>query len=120
MLTLPFPVLDPVLVHIGPFAIRWYALAYVVSLIVGWRYTLWLAKQPRGRPSRQELDDFLLWATLGVVLGGRIGYILFYQPDYYFSEPLKVFFLWQGGMSFHGGLIGVILAMALFAWKRAI
>jgi len=118
MLTLPFPVIDPVLVHIGPFAIRWYALAYVVSLIIGWRYTLWLAKLPPGRPSRLELDDFLLWATLGVVLGGRIGYILFYQPDYYFSEPLKVFFLWQGGMSFHGGLIGVILAMILFAWRR--
>jgi phosphatidylglycerol:prolipoprotein diacylglycerol transferase len=111
---LPFPAIDPVLVEIGPFAVRWYALAYVVGLILGWRYMIHLARRVPGIMSDQQVDDFLLWATLGVILGGRIGYVLFYNPAYFFNHPLQIFAVWQGGMSFHGGLIGVITALILF------
>jgi phosphatidylglycerol:prolipoprotein diacylglycerol transferase len=123
---LAFPNFDPVLFEIGPvfgigpFAIRWYALAYIVGLLLGWRYCLYLAARPPRLVSRLQLDDFLLWATLGVVLGGRLGYVLFYQPSHFLEQPLDILQVWQGGMSFHGGLIGVILAMYLFARSRGI
>ena len=117
---IPFPAIDPVLVQVGPFAIRWYALAYIVGLLIGWRYCLYLAGRPPRLVTRDQLDDFFLWATLGVVLGGRIGYVLFYQPGYFLEHPLDILFVWEGGMSFHGGLIGVILAMYLFARRRGI
>jgi phosphatidylglycerol---prolipoprotein diacylglyceryl transferase len=103
---------------IGPFAIRWYALAYIVSLLIGWRYCLWHAKRTPRLVSRDQLDDFFIWAILGVILGGRLGYILFYKPLFYLQHPLEVLKVWEGGMSFHGGLIGVILAMVLFAHSR--
>lgn len=103
---------------IGPLAIRWYALAYIVSLIAGWRYCLWHAKRTPRLVSRDQLDDFFVWAILGVVLGGRLGYILFYKPLDYLEHPLQMFKVWEGGMSFHGGLVGVILAMVLFARNR--
>lgn len=115
---IPFPAIDPVLVEIGPFAIRWYALAYVVGLLLGWRYCVWLAGRPPHLVGRAEIDDFLVWATLGVVLGGRLGYVLFYQPLHFLANPLEILAVWQGGMSFHGGLLGVVLAMALFARRR--
>lgn len=117
---IPFPAIDPVLVEIGPFAIRWYALAYIVGLLLGWRYCLHLAARAPRLVTRDHIDDFFLWATLGVVLGGRLGYVLFYQPGYFVEHPLQILFVWQGGMSFHGGLIGVILAMYLFARQRGI
>src|SRR5262245_54514039 len=103
---------------IGPFAIRWYALAYIVSLLIGWRYCLWHAKRTPRLVSRDQLDDFFIWAILGVILGGRLGYILFYKPLFYLQHPLEVFKVWEGGMSFHGGLVGVILAMVLFTRSR--
>ncbi len=118
MFALPFPAIDPVLIEIGPFAIRWYALAYVVGLILGWRYMLHLARRIPGVLSERDVDDFLLWATLGVILGGRLGYVLFYNPSYFFNHPLQIFAVWQGGMSFHGGLVGVILALILFCRLR--
>jgi phosphatidylglycerol:prolipoprotein diacylglycerol transferase len=118
--TLTFPSIDPVLVSIGPFAIRWYALAYIVGLLLGWRYCLYLCGLPPRLVTRTQLDDFLLWATLGVILGGRLGYVLFYQPLHFLEHPLDIFYVWEGGMSFHGGLIGVILAMLLFARRRGI
>jgi len=122
MLVIPFPAIDPVLVSIGPFAVRWYALAYIAALLLGWRYCNLLARRwaARGTPaaSAQQLDDFLIWATLGVVLGGRIGYVLFYNLAYYLQHPDQAVQLWHGGMSFHGGTIGVIIAMALFCWRR--
>jgi phosphatidylglycerol---prolipoprotein diacylglyceryl transferase len=117
---IPFPIIDPIAVHIGPFAIRWYALAYVTGLLAGWRYCLWLAGRPPLPIGRMYFDDFLVWAVLGVILGGRIGYILFYNGDYYLKHPLQMFMVWHGGMSFHGGLLGVILAMWLFARSRAL
>jgi phosphatidylglycerol:prolipoprotein diacylglycerol transferase len=103
---------------IGPLAIRWYALAYIVSLLLGWRYCLWHAKRTPRLVSRDQLDDFFVWAILGVVLGGRIGFILFYDLGEYLRHPLSMLKVWEGGMSFHGGLIGVILAMILFTRSR--
>jgi phosphatidylglycerol:prolipoprotein diacylglycerol transferase len=118
MLALPFPDIDPIAFEIGPLAVRWYALAYIVGLIVGWKYAVWLNRRPAGLAPKTVLDDFLVLAVIGIVLGGRIGYILFYQPGFYLENPLAVFELWRGGMSFHGGLIGIILAMLLFARRR--
>ncbi len=120
MLALPFPDIDPVAIEIGPLVVRWYALAYIVGLIIGWKYAVWLNRRPAGLAPQAVLDDFLAWAVVGIVLGGRIGYILFYQPGYYLANPLAVFELWRGGMSFHGGLIGIILAMLLFARRRSV
>jgi phosphatidylglycerol:prolipoprotein diacylglycerol transferase len=122
LFAIPFPTVDPVAIAIGPFAIRWYALAYIASLLIGWRYCLALADRTPAplRIERKDVDDFLVWATLGVVLGGRIGYVLFYKPGYYLEHPLEALFLWHGGMSFHGGAIGVTTAIVLFTRSRAI
>jgi phosphatidylglycerol---prolipoprotein diacylglyceryl transferase len=120
LLALPFPAIDPVLIQIGPFAIRWYALAYIGGLVVGWQYLRWLVRRPGWQLTPEALDDLLLYVTLGVVLGGRLGYILFYRPDFYLGEPLEILKVWQGGMSFHGGLLGVLAACALFARRRGI
>jgi len=122
----PFPDIDPILFQIGPFAIRWYALAYITGLIFGWRYLMKLAdtdviwssktgKKTKAPFTRDQADDLLLWAALGVILGGRIGYILFYNPSYYFSNPGDIIAVWNGGMSFHGGFLGVVVAIFLYA-----
>lgn len=118
LLAIPFPAIDPVAIAIGPFAVRWYALAYIAGLLLGWRYCLILADRPPRLVRRGDIDDFLVWATLGVVLGGRLGYVLFYQPGYYLQHPLEALYLWHGGMSFHGGALGVIAAIWLFARRR--
>lgn len=120
LLVLPFPDIDPIAVALGPVAIRWYSLAYIVGLVAGWRYCRRLAARPPKAIDPDAFDDFLLWATLGVVLGGRLGYVLFYKPAYFLANPLEIFVIWQGGMSFHGGAAGVILAIILFAWKRGV
>ena len=117
---LTFPAFDPVAISIGPLAIRWYSLAYIAGLLLGWRYCLWLARLPPRALSARAIDDFLFWATLGVILGGRLGYVLFYKPGFYFTHPLEILFVWQGGMSFHGGLLGVLIAMVLFARKLGV
>lgn len=118
LFAIPFPAIDPVAVAIGPFVVRWYALAYIVGLLLGWRYCLVLADRPPRLVERRDIDDFLVWATLGVVLGGRIGYVLFYQPGYYLQHPIEALYLWHGGMSFHGGALGVTLAILLFTRAR--
>jgi phosphatidylglycerol---prolipoprotein diacylglyceryl transferase len=120
LFAIPFPAIDPVAVSLGPFAIRWYALAYIVALVLGWRYCLLLSGRPPALVRRADVDDFLVWATLGVVLGGRLGYVLFYKPGYYLQQPLEALYLWHGGMSFHGGAIGVTLAIYLYARIRGI
>jgi phosphatidylglycerol:prolipoprotein diacylglycerol transferase len=124
-MALPFPAIDPAMVRIGPFdlgfftigqiAIRWYAVAYIVGLIGGWKYTRWLVSKPPFAMTAIQVDDFLVWATMGVVLGGRVGYVLFYKPLYYLANPLDALMVWQGGMSFHGGALGVILAIILYS-----
>jgi len=117
-LVIPFPAIDPTLVEIGPFAIRWYALAYIVGLLVGWRYVRSLAARAPSHLSETDIDDLLVWITLGVILGGRLGYVLFYKPLYFIDNPLDALQVWQGGMSFHGGLIGCVLAGYVFARRR--
>lgn len=114
---LAFPNIDPVAIAIGPLAIRWYALAYVAGIVLGYRYVVKLAKHHGPAFSDEAKDNLILYAILGVLLGGRLGYVLFYQPGYFIEHPQHIVMLWQGGMSFHGGAAGVIIAYALFARK---
>lgn len=118
MLAIAFPSFDPVLVTIGPLAIRWYALAYLAGFLLGVWYCMTLAKQNAKGPSPQQYNDFMTWAILGTILGGRIGYVLFYQLPFYVEHPLEALQVWHGGMSFHGGMIGVIFAATLFARRE--
>lgn len=120
VMVLQHPDFDPVAFSIWIFDVRWYALAYITGLVLAWLYCRWMAKLPPQRLKPVDFDDFLLWATLGVVIGGRLGYVLFYKPGYYLANPLEVLFIWQGGMSFHGGLLGVIVAIGLFARSRGV
>jgi len=115
-----FPDIDPVLFQIGPLAIRWYSLAYIFGLLLGWRYMRALIRTVPDLASDLDVDDFLTWATFGVILGGRLGYVLFYKPEFYFANPTAILQVWNGGMSFHGGLIGVALATVLFTRRRGI
>lgn len=117
-LTLPYPEIDPVLLQLGPLAIRWYALAYIAGLVLGWQVMRRVCAQPPKVLSPLKIDDFLLWAAIGVILGGRLGYVLFYKPGFYLANPLAMLTLWEGGMSFHGGLLGVIAAILLFALRN--
>jgi phosphatidylglycerol:prolipoprotein diacylglycerol transferase len=117
---IPFPALDPVIIQLGPFAVRWYALAYIAGLVIGWRYLIAVTRDGSQPFRRQDIDDFLLWATLGVVLGGRIGYVLFYRPGFYAAEPLEALQVWHGGMAFHGGLLGVVIAAYWFSRSRGL
>lgn len=116
-----FPEFDPVLIQLGPVPIRWYALAYIFGLILGWRYCVGLIRNTKiwgTRPApitEPQMDDFILWLALGVILGGRLGYVLFYSPQILIEDPLEVFQPWHGGMAFHGGLLGVVLATIFFA-----
>ena len=119
-LALLFPAIDPVALEIGPLTIRWYALAYVAGLLLGWLYLRYLARRLGGLLNPRQADDLLVWITLGVVLGGRIGHVLFYKPGYYIDHPVEIFYVWQGGMSFHGGLLGVTLALILFARRHKV
>ncbi|KAA6405728.1 prolipoprotein diacylglyceryl transferase [Candidatus Tokpelaia sp.] len=123
---LPFPAIDPVLLKIGPLSVHWYGLGYVIGIIFAWWYGkrllarpgLWQNNTPPGKPD--ILDDFILWAALGIIIGGRLGEVLFYHPAEYFANPLSIFAVWRGGMAFHGGFIGTLIAMLLFAWKKSI
>jgi phosphatidylglycerol:prolipoprotein diacylglycerol transferase len=124
-MAIPYPALNPVALKLGPLSIRWYGLAYITGLLLGWRYTVWLARQkrfnpPGSRPAPEDLDDFLFWAMAGVLLGGRLGIVIFYKPSEYLADPISILRIWEGGMSFHGGMLGVITALILFALKRRI
>lgn len=122
-LALPFPTIDPIIFQIGPVAIRWYSLAYIGGIVLGWLYArrmvrndrLWNGNAP---VTVADLDDFILWATIGIIVGGRLGFVLFYDLSIYLADPLQIFKTWRGGMSFHGGLIGTTVAMFTFAWRR--
>jgi phosphatidylglycerol:prolipoprotein diacylglycerol transferase len=122
---MPFPAIDPVLISIGPLAVRWYALAYIVGIIAGWFYarTLIASKRLWGGSAPLtiiDFDDFVIWITLGIILGGRIGYVLFYNFGHFATHPFEIFELWNGGMSFHGGFIGCGVAIVLFALRRGV
>ena len=120
LLAIPFPDIDPVAFEIGPLIVRWYALAYIAGILAGWKYCQWLKRRPAGLVPQTALDDFLAWAVLGVILGGRLGYVLFYQPGHFLANPLAILEVWRGGMSFHGGLVGTTIALILFAQARRI
>jgi len=119
-----FPEFNPVLVQIGPVAIRWYALAYVAGIMLGWRYAVGMLKNTRLwtlRPppaTTDQLDDLILWVTLGIIVGGRLGHVLFYTPQVIWTDPVQIVRIWEGGMSFHGGALGVLIALAIFAWRN--
>lgn len=125
---LPFPEISPEIfsIEIGTmtFALRWYALAYIAGLLLGWRLCLRLIRQVAHWPDQtppltaQQLEQLLNWIVLGVILGGRLGFVLFYQPEHYLTRPLDILKIWQGGMSFHGGFLGVSVAVLVFAWRN--
>jgi phosphatidylglycerol:prolipoprotein diacylglycerol transferase len=117
-LAIPFPTIDPVIVQLGPFAIRWYALAYIAGLVLGWRVLRRIVARPGWQITPTDVDDLLFNATLGVIIGGRLGYALFYQTGHYLANPHEILYVWRGGMSFHGGLAGVLVAAWLFARQR--
>ena len=116
---MPFPLINPVAFHIGPLAIHWYGLAYVMGILGWWQYSLWLTKR-FPLVNRKMVDDYLAWAVIGVIAGGRLGYVLFYNPQQYFANPLEIFQVWKGGMAFHGGLLGVVIATALYSVRQGI
>ena len=123
-LMIPFPNISPEIFSVTllgmEFALRWYALAYIMGIVIGWRMVVMAAKTPRLWPGNapvmtpQQLEEMLTWIILGVILGGRLGYVAFYQPGYYLQNPAEILYIWQGGMSFHGGLLGVVLAAYLY------
>lgn len=121
MAGLPFPDIDPIALSLGSLHIRWYGLAYLTGFLGGWFYAGWLADLDRDRrPNREDIDNLLPLLVLGVVLGGRIGYVLFYNFSEYADSPLDMFKVWEGGMSFHGGLLGVAAAIIGYAWRNKI
>jgi phosphatidylglycerol:prolipoprotein diacylglycerol transferase len=115
---LPYPDIDPVAIELGPLRIHWYGISYVVGLLLAW----WLLNRRAGRPgsgwTREQVADMLFYCAIGMIAGGRLGSVLFYNLPYYLDHPLAVFRIWEGGMSFHGGLIGVLIGMAVFGWHK--
>jgi phosphatidylglycerol:prolipoprotein diacylglycerol transferase len=115
-----FPTIDPIAVEIGPLAVRWYALAYIAGILLGWKYAAHLAARLPKPIAPKIFDDFVIWATLGIILGGRLGYVIFYQPTYFANNPAEILMVWRGGMAFHGGLIGMVAATWLFSQRHQI
>ncbi len=125
-----FPDISPELFSISlfgmEFALRWYALSYIVGIVLGWRLVvmatkrahIWPGNTPAMRP--EQVEDLATWVILGVILGGRLGFVLFYQPGYYLANPGEILMVWQGGMSFHGGLLGVVAACLLWSWRQGV
>jgi len=123
LFVIPYPVFDPVAFHIGPYPVRWYALAYVGGLALGWAYAWALLRSDRlwgttPRPGPGSLSDLVIYLAIAVVVGGRLGQVLFYDPRYYAAHPLEIVEPWKGGMSFHGGLIGAAFAIWYFAKEK--
>lgn len=118
MTGIPFPALDPVAIHFGPFGLRWYSLAYLAGIVLSWFLTKRMVRRYPSPVSDEMIDDSFFWMTVGMILGGRLGYVFFYNFGYYWEHPWQIFALWRGGMSFHGGLLGVIAAM--FFYTRSV
>ncbi len=114
------PQIDPIAFSIGPLAVRWYGLMYLVGFAAAWWLGSRRIRQASAPITRKQFDDLIFYAVLGVVLGGRLGYVLFYKPAHYAAHPLEIFAVWQGGMSFHGGLLGVVLAMWIYARRQGV
>ena len=112
--SMPFPDIDPVAFSFGPLVIRWYALAYLVGIVLGWRWCMAMARRDSNAPRPEFFDEFLSWAVVGVIFGGRLAYILFYNSNQYLHDPMEALKVWHGGMSFHGGMMGVIIAAYMF------
>ncbi|MGX9429133.1 MULTISPECIES: prolipoprotein diacylglyceryl transferase [Bradyrhizobium] len=124
-LLIDFPVFNPIAISIGPIAIRWYALAYICGIVIGWIYARQMIKNEKlwGGPApitMTQMDDFILWVTLGIIVGGRTGYVLFYNLPFFIQHPAEIFELWKGGMSFHGGFLGCVVAVMWFARRNRI
>lgn len=132
-MALEYPTIDPVALDLGILQVRWYALAYIAGFLIGWRYVVSLANRrarlmglypkavddkARMRPSADHIADLVSWMIIGVILGGRLGYVLFYQPGHFIQHPLEIVQVWHGGMSFHGGFLGAVAAIALFARRH--
>ena len=127
---IPFPDIGPEIFTISlfgfDFALRWYALAYIAGILIGWRIVVAAVRRPtlwpgdRAPMTPEQVEAFLTWAVIAIIAGGRIGYTLFYQPGYYLTHPVEILYVWQGGMSFHGGLLGVVLAMVFFCRQNGI
>ena len=120
LLAIPYPVVDPIAFAVGPVSVRWYGLAYMAGILLGWLYGRYLVSRPalwggKSPMTASQADDFLLWITLGIVVGGRLGFVLFYEPSYFWQNPLEIPAVWNGGMAFHGGLLGVVVAVYLFS-----
>ena len=120
---IPFHNIDPIAINFGFFSIKWYGLAYAAGLLLGWLYVRKLLETEKFWPQKAPIDakacdDLLIWVALGVILGGRLGFIFFYEPGHYLENPLDIFKVWQGGMAFHGGLLGTIIAMYLFSKRN--
>ncbi len=115
---IPFPEFDPVALDLGFLVIRWYALAFIGGLLAGWWYIVWLLRRPPETMTAQQAGDFFSWAIVGVILGGRLGFVGFYQPAYFMENPVEILAVWNGGMSFHGGLLGVVAAIILYGIRH--
>jgi phosphatidylglycerol:prolipoprotein diacylglycerol transferase len=125
LLTIAFPIFDPVAFAIGPFVVRWYALAYIGGIVLGWLYARALLKNEKlwGGPAPitlTQMDDFVLWVTIGIIVGGRTGYVLFYNPVFFVQHPAEILELWKGGMSFHGGFLGCVVAVMVFSIRNGL
>ena len=112
--------LDPIALKVGPIVVRWYALAYIAGLFLGWRYCALLLKRGPFVMELQQLEDLFFYVTIGVIIGGRLGYVLFYNPGYFFYNPLEILMIWRGGMSFHGGLLGVSAVGLIISYRKNI
>jgi phosphatidylglycerol---prolipoprotein diacylglyceryl transferase len=115
---LTYPEINPVAVKLGPFAVHWYGLMYLVGIFGGWFLLVRRARKPEVHWTSPQISDVAFYAAIGIVLGGRLGYVCFYNFNYYFGHPLRILYVWDGGMSFHGGLIGVLVACGLYAWRH--
>ena len=115
-----FPNINPVIFSIGPLDIRWYSVSYILGLILGIQYMKYLNNKLELKLNNFLINDFFLWAALGIIIGGRLGYVILYNPSYYLNESIEILQVWKGGMSFHGGLIGIIISIYLFCRKNNI